>query len=281
MTISEMKQRKQELGYSNEQVAALSGVPLGTVMKIFSGATKSPRRATLLALEKLFSPYRSSSPFTPGILRDPHGPSTIAEPSYVYGSEAQSFFSGSGERLFTVDDYYALPDDIRTELIDGVFYDMSSPSVTHQIIIGELFLQFKACEKKHAGRCRVILSPCDVQLDRDQYTMVQPDLLVVCDMEMIKGRNCFGAPDLVVEILSPSSVRHDCVRKLRKYKNAGVREYWIADPKCRQIMVYLFHKDGRESTLQIYSFSDKVPIGISEGACTVDFQEVADSLLIG
>ena len=111
--------------------------------------------------------------------------------------------------------------------------------------------------------------------------MVQPDLLVVCDMEMIKGRNCFGAPDLVVEILSPSSVRHDCVRKLRKYKNAGVREYWIADPKCRQIMVYLFHKDGRESTLQIYSFSDKVPIGISEGACTVDFQEVADSLLIG
>ena len=81
----------------------------------------------------------------------------------------------------------------RAELIDGVFYDMASPSSNHQIIIGELYLQLKLCERAHKGACRVLLSPLDVQLDQDRYTMLQPDLPVVCDAEKIRKRLVFGA----------------------------------------------------------------------------------------
>jgi len=292
MTIQEMKQQKKELGYTNEQLSSLSGVPLGTVMKIFGGATKAPRRATLLALEKVLSPLHSEGfgaypeqKYRGGLPFDRTG--LVKEQAAAYGTRllpermTQDHVDPEAitrpHRLYTVDDYYALPDDIRTELIDGVFYDMASPSVTHQLIIGELYLQFKACEKRHKGRCRVILSPCDVQLDQDRYTMLQPDILVVCDPHKINGLCCVGAPDLTVEILSPSSRSHDCVLKLNKYKKAGVREYWIVDPEHRQVIVYIFEGEGGP-TFETYSFTDTVPIHISGGSCSVDLNEVLEGL---
>ena len=289
MTIQEMKQRKKELGYSNEQLSALSGVPLGTIMKIFGGATKAPRRSTIEALEQILSPvhpertgkhrrYDSSDPASAGadMVRE-----TPAQYGAIYRMDQGNVdpkLIQRPHRLYTVEDYYALPDDIRTELIDGVFYDMASPSVTHQLVIGELHLQFKACEKKHAGKCRVILSPCDVQLNQDDYTIVQPDLLVVCDLGKIKGRNCYGAPDLAVEILSPSSRSHDCVLTLNKYKNSGVREYWIVDPEHRQVITYVF--DGPDGpSFETWQFTDIIPIHISGGDCAVDMNEVLAGLL--
>ena len=312
MTIEELKQRKQELGYTNAQLADISGVPLGTVMKVLSGATKSPRRGTILALEKALSPYQSpvsdyifsrSAPKPPEGKSNPDktssraaekaympdkslssgNPLLLRESPLIYGTSPKTDHKhakphSSAHRLHTVEDYYALSDDIRTELIDGVFYDMASPSVTHQLIIGEMYLQLKECEKKHKGRCRVILSPCDVQLDQDNYTILQPDILVVCDMEKIRGRSCYGAPDLTVEVLSPSNSSHDCILKLRKYKNAGVREYWIVDPQHRQIIVYILD-DPDIPRFETYSFEDTIPIGISGGNCSVNFKEIAESLL--
>lgn len=258
MTIEEMKQRKLALGYSNEEIARRSGVPLGTIMKIFSGATKAPRRATVLALEKVLAPA---------------GVSCVRESPLAY--DAEPSFDCEGKK-YTLDDYYALPEERRVELIDGVFYDMASPSSNHQIIIGELYLQLKLCERAHKGACRVLLSPLDVQLDQDRYTMLQPDLLVVCDAERIQKRLIFGAPDLAIEILSPSSRSRDLVLKLRKYKAAGVREYWVVDPEYRQVFVYLF---GEETTLHMYSFHDQVPVSISEGECVIDFEEISSMLV--
>lgn len=260
MTIEEMKQKKLTLGYSNEEIARLSGVPLGTIMKIFGGVTKAPRRATILALEKVFAPAEAS------FVRE-------APLAYDCDPEAVSF---SDEKKYTLDDYYALPEERRVELIDGVFYDMASPSSNHQILIGELYLQLKLCERAHKGTCRVLLSPLDVQLDQDRYTMLQPDLLVVCDAERIRKRLIFGAPDLAIEVLSPSSRSRDLVLKLRKYKAAGVREYWVVDPEYRQVLVYLF---GEETILHMYSFDDKVPVSISEGECVVDFGEISSMLV--
>lgn len=262
MTTNELKQQKQKLGYTNAQLAKLSGIPLGTVMKVLSGATKCPRRETMLALEKVLSPYRDPAASEPLVLQ---------ETPIVYGSSPRK------EQLRTIDDYYALPDDARTELIDGVFYNMSSPSIIHQLIIGELFLQFKACERKHKGHCHVILSPCDVQLDKDTYTMLQPDILVVCDIEKIKGRCCYGAPDLTVEVLSPSNSSHDCILKLRKYQSAGVKEYWIIDPQYRSILVYRFGNPGHPD-FHSYSFEDTIPVGISDNECAVDFKVISDNL---
>ena len=297
MTIQEMKQRKKELGYSNEQLSALSGVPLGTVMKIFGGSTKAPRRATIEALEQVLLPDSRLENNASRSRRQTHDPAFSetyysecapgflheSSPSYGYAlrmdqGNVNPYRIDTPHRLYTTDDYYALPDDIRTELIDGIFYDMSSPSLTHQLVIGELYLQFKACEKKHGGKCRVVLSPCDVQLDKDRYTMVQPDLLVVCDQEKLTEHNCYGAPDLCVEILSPSSRSHDCILKLNKYKNSGVREYWIVDPEHRKVITYDF-EDPARPTFETYTFTDEIPIRISGGTCTVNMKDVLEGLM--
>jgi Uma2 family endonuclease len=121
--------------------------------------------------------------------------------------------------------------------------------------------------------CEVFLSPCDVRLDKDNYTMVQPDLLAVCgeNDEEIEIRY-EGAPDLVVEILSPSSRSKDQVLKLYKYHNAGVREYWIIDPKYKTVTVHRF--EDEDYTPQVYKFESQIPVGISQGKCTIDFSRV-------
>ena len=257
MTLKEMLERKKELGYSNRKIAELSGVPLGTVMKVFSGATQSPRHETIAALEKVLKPRTIYHPHVE--------PQVLMETAQPYHAD---------EELYTVDDYYALPQDIRVELIDGRFYYMQAPSYIHQDIILELVVRFKACEKKNPGHCRVHVSPCDVQLDCDQYTMVQPDIIVLCDMNKQKKDVCFGAPDLAVEVLSPSSRAHDGLLKLNKYKDAGVREYWLIDPMTRRVLVHVFETGSFET----YTFDDAVPVFISDGLCQIDFRQISEAV---
>mgnify|MGYP000438242551 FL=1 len=129
-----------------------------------------------------------------------------------------------------MEDYYALPEEQRVELIDGVIYDMSAPTSVHQLLGTEILLVLKDYIRKQHGRCVLIASPIDVQLDCDDKTMVQPDVIVVCDREKIQNRCIFGAPDFVAEVLSESTRKKDLVLKLNKYMTAGVREYWLVDP---------------------------------------------------
>ena len=125
------------------------------------------------------------------------------------------------------------------------------------------------------GTCIPFVAPFDVQLDCDEKTMVQPDLLIVCDRNKITKERLVGAPDLVVEILSPSSWYHDTTRKLLKYKKAGVREYWIVMPHCQKVLVYDFAK----SDLPVeYSFEDEVPVGIWDEKCRVDFRKIQEKI---
>ena len=156
---------------------------------------------------------------------------SLREPSGTYKVSAE-------DTRYTIDDYYALPEDRRVELIDGVIYDMTAPSGIHQQILGDLHILFRECADRHGMPCEVLLSPFDVRLDKDNYTMVQPDLLVVCgEYDAAHEIRFEGAPDLVVEILSPSTRSKDQLLKLIKYERAGVREYWIVDPKS---MFYYF-----------------------------------------
>lgn len=111
----------------------------------------------------------------------------------------------------------------------------------------------------------------DVQLDCDDKTIVQPDVLLVCDRNKLKNGRVFGVPDLVVEVLSPSTRKKDILIKYGKYLNAGVKEYWIVDPAKKRICVYEFEKDDFPV---MYTFDDKVPVGIFEGECEVDFAEI-------
>ena len=175
---------------------------------------------------------------------------------------------------YTLEDYYALPDERRVELIDGVIYDMASPTFIHQTISFELAKKFSAYIEKNNGKCISMISPLDVQLDMDNKTMVQPDVMIICDRSKIKKRVVYGAPDLVVEVLSPSTYKKDRRLKLKKYRAAGVREYWIVDPDDHAITVYKF---GDMIDFKIYELNEDelaVPVGIFDDKCIVDLGEI-------
>lgn len=275
MTIHELQTRKKELRYTNEMIAEMSGVPLGTVQKIFAGITTHPRRETLQKLERILDrPVYES-------VRDPH---PISHSSLTYGNNVYANYTGDStvneepavfhayprQGSYTLEDYYALPDDRRVELIDGVIYDMTSPIQIHQAILGRLHYEFVECVDRHP-ECELFLAPSDVRLDNDNRTMVQPDLFIVCGRTDQDFRRLNGAPDFVCEILSPSNRSYDMLLKYNKYKNAGVREYWIIDPDRLQVIVHIFDK---ETPPRIYTFHDVIPVGISGGECSIDFEKI-------
>ena len=171
-----------------------------------------------------------------------------------------------------IDDYRALPDDQRVELIDGYFYDMASPTFGHQSIGGEIYRQIANYIMEHGGSCRPFIAPVDVQLDCDERTMVQPDVGIVCDTSKIKRFGIYGAPDFVVEVISPSTKKKDYALKLSKYMEAGVREYWILDFVQEKVLVYFFESDVYPV---IYGFDKPVPVNIYNGELKIDFTNIA------
>ena len=272
MTISEMKACKKELGLTNAQVAEGSGLPLSTVQKVFSGATPTPRISTLSALESFF--YERCVSYDH---EDLAAADTVRETAAQYktdGSSAVSVEKKQGE--YTVEDYLAIPDDRRVELIDGVIYDMAAPSFQHQIIVNRINYQLSSFIYSHGGKCIPMISPADVQLDMDDKTMVQPDLFIICHPENIRDGRYFGAPDFIAEVLSPSTSRRDLALKLHKYIEANVREYWIVDPASGTVLTYKIDPD----TVQFltYSFDDDIPVRIYNGECIIHFKEIREQL---
>lgn len=266
MTIDQMIRRKEELGLTYEQIAQRSGVPVGTVQKVLGKITKSPRYDTIGALEKVLGATERVGLEEPGV----HFGASMAGSKTQRSSNTVKY---PGE--FTLDDYYALPDDQRVELIDGVFYDMSAPYTTHQIIALDIFTQIKSYIMSKKGKCIPLAAPCDVQLDRDDKTMLQPDVMIICDRDKVVKQKVYGAPDFIVEVLSDSTKKKDMTLKLSKYENAGVKEYWIVDPDKQKIIVYDFLHDFDVS---IYGFEDSVPIGIYDGKCKVDFKQISEDI---
>ena len=271
MTIEEMRQRKRELGYTNQMIAERSGIPLSTVQKVFAGATSSPRRETIEALGRALEKDKSA------VYEDPvTSDRMVNETSEAYNVNAEDGNSSEAEnRLYTLEDYLRLPDDQRVELIDGVFYDMAAPTTIHQGVAGFLHKKFLDFVMENKGPCFPFISPVDVQLDCDDKTVVQPDILVVCDRTKYKNGRVFGAPDLVIEVLSPSTRRKDMQLKMYKYAGAGVREYWMVDPEKKLVVQYdLEHLE----IPAIYNFQSVIPVLIWDGACTIDLREMDETI---
>lgn len=263
MTLEELKKQREKAGITYEELARRSGVPIGTVQKIFGGTTKAPRYTTMQKLEDvLFPKNRKQTDYTAPKNTES---SLIKESGAAYQTKKQ------GE--YTLEDYYKIPDERRVELIDGVIYDMASPRMIHQLLAGQIYSQLLACITAHNMDCIPFIAPADVQLDCDNRTMLQPDVFVMCDRSQIQKTHIYGAPDFTVEILSKSTRSKDMNLKQDKYRNAGVREYWIVDPDKRKVIVYLF---GNEPDVNIYGFRDKIPVSISDGVCEIDFAEIDD-----
>lgn len=153
---------------------------------------------------------------------------------------------------YTYGDYVQWDDDERWELIDGRPYAMGAPNVAHQRLVGALYFQLHL--QLEGARCEALVSPVDVRLPRDDepddaiVDVVQPDVLVVCDPSKLDERGCRGAPDLVIEVLSPSNADHDRVTKLELYERHGVREYWFVQPVERLVTTHHLEVDPQAGT---------------------------------
>ena len=181
---------------------------------------------------------------------------------------------------YTFADVLAWADEERAELIDGEVVLMAPPpSREHQEISGGLFWQLRYYLR--GKKCKVYAAPFAVRLfekdedsPEDVDTMVEPDISVICDKEKLSDRGCEGAPDWIIEIVSPSTSRIDCAVKLFKYRTAGVREYWIVDPKRRMVTLNYFEEDLINVA---YSFDSTIKVGIYDDLL-IGFSAIADLL---
>ncbi len=174
----------------------------------------------------------------------------------------------------TADDYWALPEGVRAELIDGELWDLASPSRAHQEIVMEVSARLKNHIDSYGGACKVYPAPFAVNLFADETTFVEPDVSVVCDRGKLSERGCEGAPDFVVEVVSPSNPEMDYISKLNLYRVAGVREYWICDPRRARVLAYRF---GNAAVMDTYAFSETVPAEIFPGF-EVNFADIIERM---
>lgn len=174
------------------------------------------------------------------------------------------------EKLYTINDIYALPDGERAELIDGQIYYMAPPSRKHQDILSFLHLAIGNHIASNNGDCKVYPAPFAVFLFQDDSKYLEPDISVICSRDKLNDHGCNGAPDWIIEIVSPSSRVMDYYTKLSLYREAGVREYWIVDPIKQTILVY--HMEQAAAPV-IYSFTDTIKANIYDNL-EIDFSKL-------
>ncbi len=178
---------------------------------------------------------------------------------------------------YTYKDYLSWPDDERWEIIEGHAYCMSpAPTWKHQLILGELHRQIATYLT--GKECRAFLAPFDVRLstvenDEDSMTVVQPDLSIVCDRTKLRKTGYAGVPEMIIEVISPSSAKRDRLLKFNEYEKAGVKEYWIVAPLEKIVMVFILNKDNQYGRPDVYSEDGMITTSIFNDL-TVDLSKV-------
>lgn len=165
------------------------------------------------------------------------------------------------EENYTIEDIYALPEGERAELLDGRIYYMAPPNTKHQRLVNYISTEINLYIRNNNGSCEVFPAPFAVFLNKNEANYVEPDISVICDTSKLDDKGCHGAPDWIIEIVSPSSKQMDYYKKLFKYRTAGVREYWVVDPDRSIVTVYNFKAD----TMIEYPFGEGISVGIFEG----------------
>lgn len=176
----------------------------------------------------------------------------------------------SQEKNYTINDIYNLPEGNRAELIDGQIYYMTPPTRKHQEILSFLHATIYNHITKNKGECKVYPAPFAVFLFADDSKYLEPDISIICDKDKLNDQGCKGAPDWIIEIVSPSSRPMDYYTKLSLYRSAGVREYWIVDSMKQTILVYDMEHDSAPT---IHSFSDNIKANIYDDLW-IDFRKL-------
>lgn len=249
MKIEELKKIKEKAKLTNQEIAELSGIPVSTVNKIFSGATQNPRYATLLSIEEVLK-VKEKLPFTYDAVRE--------EPVMVRESPAPYLYRA---RKYGESDIEQLSEGVRAELLNGKLYMQAAPNRFHQYLVTNLIYAIHSYIMANHGKCQVYPAPFEVRLFGDDSCIVQPDISVICRKERLTEKGCSGAPDWVLEITSTSNSSYDYITKMLMYQKAGVREYWIVDPAEEKTTVLNFENPSGTGE---YSFDDAVVPGIFE-----------------
>jgi Uma2 family endonuclease len=215
--------------------------------------------------KKKTKPYESS----------PVKPAIIEEPFVMFGT-----LNLDESKRYTYAEYLTWLDDKRRELINGFIHLMSAPNELHARIAYNWGLWSGIFIQKRKRKCRIYHAPFDVRLplsgeteDGKIYNVVQPDICVICDLSKLDDKGCIGAPDLIVEVLSPSTLKYDWNYKFNLYEAAGVREYWIVDPKGKTVNIFLLQPDGKYDLGSVYDCTQKAPVHIFEGL-EIDLMEL-------
>ena len=172
-------------------------------------------------------------------------------------------------KTYTYKDYTLYDENERIEIIDGTIYNMiPAPSRIHQKLIMDLSAEIRNYIKANNGSCEVYPAPFDVILKNDDEiiedckNIIQPDISVICDKNKLTDKGCTGSPDMIVEVVSPYNPNNDFIRKLNLYDKYKVKEYWIVNPMKKNILIYKLDEKERYGMPDIYTFEDKVPVGI-------------------
>lgn len=176
---------------------------------------------------------------------------------------------------YSYQDLLDMDDENRYEIIDGELYLMSSPSVIHQMLVGEIYFQIRSYLQ--GKKCKVFVSPLDVRFSKEKdfkkiWDVVEPDIMVVCDQDKIDEKGIAGAPDVLIEVLSPSTRRRDKLQKFNLYQQKGVKEYWWVDPEEMVVYPYVLNKEGIYTLAKIYALEEPIKIQQLKN-CTINLKD--------
>lgn len=246
MNIDILAKAREEKGISYARLSELTGISAGALHKILTGETKNPRKDNLDLLEEIL----------------------------IKNTPDSACKDKGGNWLCTLEDYYREAEVRRVELIHGSLCDMPQTDQLHQLLLIPIIYAFGKYIETYKGPCVVMTSSIDVQLNEDENTLVHPDMVVICDETKVH-RNCiFGAPDFVLEIMTPESRTKDMFLKSYMYAEAGVREYWLLDPEKQMLISFYFESGNlfpKESPLE-----GKCGVNIYNGRLQINLDELRD-----
>ncbi len=299
MDVKELKERKKALRLTTAQLACLAELPVSTVSKIMTGETKKPSYITIekidkaLAREEMLARVRVYVDELLAYVREHPGEQVDQigfEKEYrkrhnlnnaplpyaitmAHGERFDGSLALSGDGRVTSRILSDIGEDRRIELIDGHLIINEMPGLAHQMMVQNLGKIIDRFIDENNGKCLLFSVGVNVRLDEDDYTVVIPDITVLCDKSKLEEKGIAGAPDWVIEVVSPSTRGLDYKTKMHKYMNAGVREYWIIDLEKEKVVTYI---EGEPMMVYVYEFSDEVPVYIYDGKLKINVGGAAD-----
>ncbi len=296
MDLDELKARKKALRLTTNDIAWRADLPFGTVSKVFTGETKNPSYVTIekilsviekeemeVRIEAYRRAYDEYLKEHKGETVDPiefekeyrkkHHLSNEIIPLAKEDDEniIQGTLAYKTRNLKTINDLEQKGEDKRYELIDGHIILNEAPSVRHQRIVRDVGRIIDQFIRSNDGKCEVFDVGINTILDEDDYTLVIPDIAVLCDPSKLTDKGIWGPPDWVIEVVSESTRARDYKNKMHKYMGAGVREYWVIDFEKDKIVTFI---EGEPMSIKIYGLKDTIPVYIYDSKLKIDFSEI-------